>query len=62
MYFTPSVEKLFGKRNCLNLKQFREICRTIITEINIRKTGTNDMISFFGFKLEYYGAEPIIFI
>ena len=62
MYLTPSVEKLFGKRNCLNLCQSRNICMTIITGINIRKTGTSGMISFLRFKLEFYELEPIILI
>ena len=35
---------------------------TIIIGINIRKTGTNGMISFLRFKLEFYELEPIILI
>ena len=35
---------------------------TIITGINIRKTGTSGMISFLRFKLEFYELEPIILI
>ena len=62
MYFTLSVEKLFGKRNCLNICKSRNICMTIITGTNIQKTGTNGMISFLRFKLEFYELEPIILI
>ena len=43
MCFTPSIEKLFGKKKkktFLDSHQSREICMTVTTGINIRKTGT----------------------
>ena len=41
MCFTPSIEKLFGKKkNFLDSHRSREICMTVTTGINIRKTGT----------------------